>query len=163
MSFSELFRAKKVNFRLSMIAGVVLVNGCLSAQTPSFAGNWQMDPAKSQVSDGRVVSMAIASAGDKLKVTATIRDKDGKETTSDFTCAPDGKECAFNEGGHKSKLSMWFSGDALNLAKTDGPPGDVVDMWKLETSSGGKVLTLSLEHVDPNGPKETLVFAKKET
>jgi hypothetical protein len=163
MSFDELFRAKKVNLRLSVLAGVVLLSGSLSAQTPNFAGNWQMDPAKSQVSDGRLVLLIIESAGNKFKVSATIRDKGGKETASDFICAPDGKECAFNEGGHKSKLSMWFSGDALNLAKTDGPPGDVVDMWKLETSSGGKVLTLSLEHVDPNGPKETLVFAKKET
>ena len=163
MSFDELFRAKKVNLCLSAIAGMVLLSGSLSAQAPNFAGAWQMDAAKSQVSDGRLVSLVIESAGNKIKVTATIRDKNGKETTSDFTCAPDGKECDFNEGGHKSKLSMWFSGDALNLAKTDGPPGDLVDMWKLETSSGGKVLTVSVEHVDPNGPKETLVFEKKPT
>ena len=162
MSFHELFGLKKVNFSLSVVA-VVLLSASASAQTPNFAGNWQMDAAKSQVSDGRVVSMVIESAGDKIKFTSTTRDKNGKETTSDFTCAADGKECAYNEGGHKSKLSMWFSGDALNYAKTDGPPGDVVDMGKLERSSDGKVLTLSVEHVDPNGPKETLVFDKKET
>ena len=163
MSLNDAFRAKSVNFRLSVFAGVVLASGILSAQTPSLAGSWQMDPSKSQVSDGRLVSMVIVSVGDKIQVSATTRDKNGKEITSDFICAPNGKECAYNEGGHKSKLSMWFSGDVLNGAKTDGPPGDVVDMWKLEISSGGKVLTLSVEHVDPNGPKETLVFGKKET
>jgi hypothetical protein len=120
-----------------------------------------MDAAKSQVSDGRSMSLVITGSANKIKVDATIRDKAGKETAAGFVCAPDGKECDFDEGGHKSKMSMWFSGDALNVAKTDGPPGDKVDEWKLQTSSEGKVLTLTVTHIEPAGPDETLVFSKK--
>jgi hypothetical protein len=162
MSFIELLKAARfAAVGSAMIAAALLTAATLSAQAPNLSGTWQMDPAKSQVSDGRSVSLVIQSPGNKVKVDETIHDKNGKETTADFTCAPDGKECEFNEGGHKSKMSMWFSGDSLNLAKTDGPPGDVVSMWKLQTSSEGKVLTLTVNHIEPAGPDETLVFTKK--
>jgi hypothetical protein len=119
-----------------------------------------MDPAKSTVSDGRSVSLVVESAANKIKLGATIHDKAGHDTTANFSCAPDGKECEFKEGDHKSKMSMWFSGDSLNVAKTDGPTGDVVNEWKLEMSSGGKVLTLTVTHIEPTAADETLVFSK---
>ncbi len=157
MSFTRLLKLAT----RSALCGAMLGTAMLSAQTPNLAGNWQMDVSKSQVADGRSVSMAIATVANKIKLGATVRDKDGKETSVEFTCAADGKECELNEGGHKSKMSMWFSGDSLNVAKTDGPPGDVVNEWKLQMSAQGKVLTLTVSHVDPTAPDETLVFSKK--
>jgi hypothetical protein len=143
-----------------IVAGM-LTAAVLSAQTPNMSGTWEMDEAKSNVSDGRTMALVIQSVANKIKLDATIHDKSGKETTAEFTCAPDGKECEFTEGGHKSKMSMWFMGDSLNVAKTDGPPGDVVDEWKLQMSSQGKVLTLLVTHIEPAGPDETFVFEKK--
>lgn len=161
MSFTGLLKAAKVNLLAGVIGGTVLLTASLPAQTPKVAGTWQMDASKSQVLDGRSMSLVIESVANKIKVDATIHDKAGKESTADFTCAPDGKECEFNEAGHKSKMSMWFNGDSLNVSKTDGPPGDVVDGWKMETSEEGKVLTLVVSHIDPTAQDETLVFTKK--
>jgi hypothetical protein len=142
------------------LAGTLLLAGNLFAQAPNLTGSWQMDPAKSHVSEDRSMSLMIQSVGNKIKLTGTVHEKSGKEMAVEFTCAPDGKECEFNEGGHKSKISMWFSGDSLNIAKTDGPAGDVVDEWKLQTSEQGKVLTLTVNHIEPAGADETLVFNK---
>jgi hypothetical protein len=159
MSCSDCFK-RLLHGALLAIAGAVL-SGAFLPPTPKLSGTWQMDPAKSHVSDGRTVTLVIENVANKIKLNATIHSKDGHDTTTDFTCAPDGKECEFDEGGHKSKISMWFNGDSLNVAKTDGPPGDVVNEWKLEMSPDGKVLTLVVTHIEPNGPEETLVFDKK--
>jgi hypothetical protein len=162
MSFTDLLEtAKRRSIVLAEIVGLLLTATALSAQTPNMSGTWEMDAGKSHVSDGRTITLAIESVTNKLKVDSIMHDKGGKEINADFTCAPDGKECEFNEGGHKSKVSMWFSGDSLNVAKTDGPVGDVVDEWKLQMSTNGKVLTLAITHIDPDAPVETLVFNKK--
>ncbi len=162
MSFTDLLQTgKRGPIALAGIGSLLLAATILMAQNPNMTGSWEMDAAKSHVSDGRTVTLAIESMTNKLKVDSLIHDKAGKEVNADFTCAPDGKECEFNEGGHKSRVSMWFSGDSLNVAKTDGPAGDVVDEWKMQMSPDGKVLTLSITHIDPDGPAETLVFNKK--
>lgn len=146
---------------VAMVSGALLVPAVLSAQTPNMNGTWEMDATKSKVADGRTVTLVIESVEKKIKLSAISKDKDGKETTAEFTCAPDGKECEFTESGHKSKMSMWFMGDSLNVAKTDGPPGDVVNEWKLQMSPDGKALTLAVTHIEPAGADETLVFGKK--
>jgi hypothetical protein len=146
--------------RFAVLGCAPFVAATLWAQTPNMTGTWQMDPAKSTVTDGRSVTLIVESTAGKIKLGATIHDKAGHDMTADFTCAPDGKECEFREGEHKSKMSMWFAGDSLNVAKTDGPVGDVVNEWKLQMSSGGKVLTLTVTHIDPTASDETLVFGK---
>ncbi|MBV8897659.1 MAG: hypothetical protein JO051_14195 [Acidobacteriaceae bacterium] len=144
-----------------VLSGALVAVTLVWAQTPDMSGTWEMDAAKSKVTDGRAVTLVIESAGKKIKLLETSKNNAGKETTAEFTCAPDGKECEFVEGGHKSKMSMWFMGDSLNVAKTDGPPGDVVDEWKLQMSPGGKALTLTVTHIEPAGADETLAFSKK--
>jgi|SRR5579884_1769506 len=161
MSLADLFKPVLRSAIYLITAAIACAPAALFAQSPNLAGTWEMDAAKSQVSDGRSMLLVITTAANKIKIDAKIRDKSGQEKTAGFTCAPDGKECEFDEGGHKSKVSLWFSGDALNVAKTDGPAGDVVNEWKLQTSSQGKVLTLTINHIDPSGPDETFVFAKK--
>ena len=162
MLLSELFKRSKSGPALLMAAvSVLLLSGSLYGQTPNLSGSWQMDTAKSQVSDGRDVTLVIETVSGKIKISSSSKDKAGKETTGELLCAPDGKECEFDEGGHKSKVSMWFAGPSLNMAKTDGPVGDVVNEWKLDMSADGKVLTLTVNHIDPTGADETLVFNTK--
>lgn len=144
-----------------VLPGVFVAGTLVWAQTPNMSGTWEMDPTKSKVADGRTVTLVIESVANKIKLSSSSKDNGGKETTAEFTCAPDGKECEFVEAGHKSKMSMWFMGDSLNVAKTDGPPGDVVNEWKLQMSPDGKVLTLTVTHIEPAGADETLVFGKK--
>ncbi|MGI9070362.1 MAG: hypothetical protein ACR2JB_03280 [Bryobacteraceae bacterium] len=51
---------------------------------PNFTGAWQMDAAKSQVVDGRLVTLTIENVSNKLKMVRVVRDKDGKQVTSQF-------------------------------------------------------------------------------
>ena len=54
------------------VASMVLTAVLLSAAPGSFDGVWQMDSAKSHVSDGRVVNLTIASTDGGIKMTLQI-------------------------------------------------------------------------------------------
>lgn len=127
---------------------------------PDFTGSWQMDTAKSQVEDGRVVSLTIEHVSNKLKMVRVVRGKDGKEAVSQFICATMGAECELDDAGHKAKVSVWYNGPALVVLKTEGPKEDASDEWTFKLSDP-KTLTVALEHIDPTSKDETLVFSKK--
>lgn len=142
---------------------VTLSLGMFGANTSqsAFQGTWQMDPAKSDVTDGRNMNLTMELAGDNLKFVSVVK-KAEATVTSQFACGTSsGADCVFDEGGHKSKVSLWFSGGALNLCKTDGPAGDVVTEWKLELAPDAKTMTITVSHVDPQAKDETLVMVKK--
>lgn len=148
----------------TVLASVLLTPQATNAapENPDMSGSWQMDSAKSHVADGRVVNLVIENAGgNKIKVTFTAQDKGGKEVNSQFVCGSDGKECAFDEGGHKSKVMTWFAGPTFMIAKTDGPADDSVSEMSFQVSSDKKELTCSINHLEPAREAETLVFSKK--
>lgn len=132
-----------------------------SAQQKSFEGSWQMDAGKSHVTDGRVVSITVTSAATGIKMTMKTVKKDGQEVISEFTSKLDGKPCEFAEGTHKSQLTAWFNGPALNATKESGPVGDVTSGWKFEIGPDKQTMTMTINHYDPAGDDETLVFVKK--
>jgi hypothetical protein len=133
----------------------------LCAQQKSYEGSWQMDAAKSHVSDGRVVSITVTSVANGIKMTMKTVKKDGQEVISEFTSKLDGKPCEFAEGTHKSQLTVWFNGPALNATKEGGPAGDVTSAWKFEAGPDKQTMTMTINHYDPAGDDETLVFTKK--
>jgi hypothetical protein len=128
---------------------------------PNFTGAWQMDATKSQVVDGRLVTLTIENVSNKLKMIRVVREKDGKEVTSQFVCGTGGTECEYDEGGHKAKVSVWFNGSALVVLKTDGLKEDASDEWTMKLSPDTHTLTVALEHIDPTSAEETLVFSKQ--
>jgi hypothetical protein len=136
----------------------LLVSG--DSGTPNFTGSWQMDAAKSQVIDGRLVTLTIETLSNKLKMVRVVRDKDGKEVTSRFVCGTGGTECEYDEGGHKAKVSVWYNGPALVVLKTEGLKEDASDEWTMKLSPDTHTLTVALEHIDPTSKEETLVFSK---
>jgi hypothetical protein len=135
----------------------------LFAQLKTFEGTWQMDTAKSHVSDGRAVTLIIVSVGEGVKMTIRIKKGDGPEMASEFTSKLDGKACEFEEGTHKSQLTAWYDGSSLNASKENGPAGDVTSMWKFELTPDKHTLTMKINHYEPTGDDETLVFAKAAT
>ena len=147
--------------RFIAVTATLMFAGVALAQTAPVTGTWQMDAAKSHVADGRNVTLTVEMATTKVTVSSITQNKAGSELNVAFTCTVDGKECEFAEGSHKSKVSMWFLGDALNICKTGGPAGDVVNQWKLQPSADGTVLTLTVNHLEPTAADETLVFHKK--
>jgi hypothetical protein len=126
---------------------------------PNFSGSWQMDTAKSKGADG-TIALTIQDAGGKFSLQWVAHDKAGKEMTAKFVCAPAGPDCDYDEGGNKSKVSLWYSGAALNIMKTNGPKEDATSQWKLELSADKKTLALHIEHLEPTSADQDLVFVK---
>jgi len=120
-----------------------------------------MDTAKSEVLDGRVITLNIESVQNKLKVVQVVRDKNGKEVSCQFVCETSGGQCEYDEGGHKAKVSLWYNGPALVVLKTDGQKEDASNEWTMKLSPDSKTLTVELEHIDPTAKTETLIFNKK--
>jgi hypothetical protein len=143
-----------------LLSAVLLTPAMCRAQTPKFTGTWQMNVPKSQVADGRVVTLVIDASATNVKVGQTSKDKAGQETSTQFTVIV-GKECEYDEGSHKSKLVAWYAGPALDVVKSEGPPGDVANQWTLQLSPDQNTLTLTLSHIDPSAKDETLVFDRK--
>jgi hypothetical protein len=148
---------------LAGLAAPLVFPFLLSADSgnPNFTGNWQMDAAKSQVEDGRLVNLSIENVSNKIKMIRVVREKDGKEVTSQFVCGTGGTECEYDVGGHKAKVSLWYNGPALVVLKTEGPKEDASDEWTMKLSSDTHTLTVGLEHIDPTSKEETLVFSKQ--
>jgi hypothetical protein len=145
---------------LRVFAALLVAPVLLCADSPKFSGTWQMNAAKSQVADGRVVTLVIDASESVVKVGQTVKDKAGQETATQFTVTI-GKECEYAEGSHKSKLVAWYAGPALDIVKSDGPAGDVANQWALQLSPDGNTLTLTFSHIDPSAKDETLVFDRK--
>jgi hypothetical protein len=152
-------------FRLALaaLAAPLLLSLLVSADSgnPNFTGAWQMDTAKSQVVDGRLVTLTIENVSNKLKMVRVVKDKDGKEVTSQFVCGTGGAECEYDQGGQKAKVSVWYNGPALVILKTGGPKEDASDEWTMKLSPDTQTLTVALEHIDPTSKEETLVFSKQ--
>jgi len=147
---------------LALLAAPLLFVFCLRADNkPVLTGNWELNPASSPGQEGKTITLTIDNSSDTVKVTQVVRDKDGKETTYQFTCATGGGECEFDDGGHKAKVTLWYSGPSLVVLTTDGPKEDASNEWTLKLSPDSKTLTLLLEHIDPESKSETLVFNKK--
>jgi hypothetical protein len=144
------------------LSGLLIFPAVLAAASPGapFTGSWETNAAKSQGAASKITSLTIQEAGDHIKV-ESVTSKGDAAVKTEFSCTTNGKECEFDDAGHKSKISMWYNGPALVAMKTDGPESDSASQWKLEVSSDGKTLTLTLSHILPAGNDETLVFDKK--
>jgi hypothetical protein len=143
-------------------ASLVFAAAIVSAQQqPKFDGAWQMDTAKSHVTDGRVLSITIATVTEGIKITMKTRKSDGQESTAEFTSKLNGKACEVNEQGHTSKLTVWYDGPVLNACKENGPPSDVSSLWKFELSPDKQTMTMKISHYEPIADDENIVFTKK--
>ena len=144
------------------LASLFFTAAVLSAQQqPKFDGTWQMDTAKSQVSDGRVLTVTIATVSDGIKIAIKTHKSDGTETTTEFTSKLNGKACEVTEQGHTSKLTVWYDGPVLNACKENGPPSDVSSLWKFELSPDKQTMTMKINHYVPTADDETIVFTRK--
>lgn len=129
---------------------------------PQLSGTWQLNPSKSKL-DSPVASIELTiqqGAKDRIQFTRTVRLPDGKDAVSSFECTSGGPDCAFDEGGHKSKVSLWYQGAELVILKTDGPGSDEVSQWNLKRLDKG-TMQVSVSHITPAAADETMVFDSK--
>ena len=127
---------------------------------PKLAGTWELDAAQSQLEHiPGTVELIVQDASGKIQFTRTTHTPEGKDLVAKFECAPGGPDCAFDEAGHKSKVSLWYQGAALVILKTDGPADDEVSQWTLSTDKGA--LQVEVSHITPPGKAETMVLKRK--
>jgi hypothetical protein len=132
----------------------------LAADSPNMSGTWEMDAAKSEVTDGRAITLTIQQTAGKIKLDGVVKDKAGTATEIHFTCGTNGTNCDYDDAGHKAKVAVWFNGPQMIAAKTEGVAADAVNEWHMKLGPDGKVLTIEVEHIDPQAKNETLVFSK---
>jgi hypothetical protein len=130
------------------------------AGKPKLAGTWELDAAKSQLEHSPgTLELVVQDTSAKIQLTRTIHTADGKDLVAKFECAPGGPDCAFDEAGHKSKVSLWYQGAALVILKTDGPTDDEVTQWTLTLDN--HTLQIEVAHITPVGKTETMVLNRK--
>jgi hypothetical protein len=147
-----------INIVLLFIAGA-----SANAATADFSGHWQLNPAQSKAGDEKTLSLDIQQNGDTVTLVRTYQGEHDKELKAQFTCTIGGKDCDFDENGHKSKVSLWYDGAALVILKTNGDKRDSTVEWSLHLGDGGKTLSATREIVEPSDSKESLVFNKAES
>jgi hypothetical protein len=132
-----------------------------AAGPPDFSGSWRLDPAKSQETNGAVVTLSIQNDDGKMKYERTARERDGRQMVARFDCAVGSTQCDFDENGHKAKVSLWYDGSALMILKTNGPRDDETTERRLELSSDGQTLKVLFTNFAGNNKPEKLVFTKE--
>jgi hypothetical protein len=154
---------RSLHLALAVLAAPLIPIGVFAGNPspPNFSGSWQLDAAKSPQAEGRDITLNIQDASGKIDFTRVVRERDGKEVKSTFTCDTVGTQCTFDEGSHKAKVSLWYDGTALVILKTDGPKEDAVTQWRLEMAPDGSSLKVQYDHIDPSDKSETFVFDKK--
>jgi hypothetical protein len=130
------------------------------ADKPKLTGTWDLDAGKSQLEHSPgTVELSVQDASGKIQFTRTIHTPDGKDLVAKFECVAGGPDCAFDEAGHKSKVSLWYQGAALVILKTDGPSEDEVTQWTIKGDK--ETLQIEVSHITPASKTENMVFSRK--
>ena len=148
------------NCSLLLLAAPLLI---YASDQPNFSGTWKLDPARSPGVNGATITLNIKDEAGKISYERFIKQADGKQEVVRFNCSPGGKDCDFDENGHKAKVSLWYNGPALIILKTGGPKEDATTERKLELSADGSTLKVQFTNLDldKNSKPETLVFVKQ--
>jgi hypothetical protein len=151
--------------RSSMVLAAALATPLFvsAADQPNFSGTWKLDPARSPGANGANITVTIKDEGGNIAYERSLTQADGKQREAHFTCSTGGKECEFDENGHKAKVSLWYDGPALMILKTDGPKEDATIERKLELSADGNTLKVQFTNLDTDkdSKPEALVFTKQ--
>src|SRR5271154_1465389 len=124
---------------ISMVAlsALVLASSAFAADESSRAqlmGKWQ----QSEGSGDAKSTWDLESLGGSIHVT----NSKGTQTMAKFECNTVGKECAVEDAGRRSKVSMWFNGTKLVELETRGN-----EIVKRRFSIAGNGDTMDLETI----------------
>jgi hypothetical protein len=117
---------------------------------PSLNGKWQIDPARNNGATGTTLNIQIK---DDDSLLYRLETQNG--VTAEFECATDGTECAMTDGGHKAKVSLWYSGASLVMMETKGST-----VVKRKLTVTGSTLEMEIIPIVPQGNTGKLVFSK---
>ncbi len=131
------------------IAGATLI----AQDHPNFSGTWQLEADKSENAHSKSISLAIQQDQDSISVNS---DDEGR--AMQFKCSTNGQNCKAK--GEPAEVSIYFNGPML--VELDTEHGDHVVKKRLHMGADGQTLEMELMRVNPPGPTEKLVFAKKQ-
>ena len=122
-------------------------------------GTWKLNEAKSKISPGggRNNTVAIASAGDSIKVTVDGAGLDGKPTHNEWTGKFDGKDYAIT-GDPVSNMRSYKPVDAHTLALTEKKGDKTTNTGRVVISADGKTRTVTVSGTDASGKKTSTIF-----
>lgn len=146
---------------LALLAAPLLPSLAPAADnTPSLTGTWQLDMAKSQTDHNQDIKLELQDVSNKITFVRHVRERDGKEVVSHFSCMANGSQCEFDEGNHKAKGSAWRDGSTLFVLMSDGPRENSSAEWQLQVSPDGKTLNVQYNLLAPEDKMEKHVFTK---
>jgi hypothetical protein len=149
------------NLRAVLILGIAVAMSS-AATPPDFSGKWTLDNSRSQGVNGESIELTIQqTTGGKMDYKRILRERDGKQIQMTFTCAADGTTCDVDENGHTAKVTLWYDGSALVMAKTNGESHDSTTERTLPLSPDGKTLIIEFTNYSGSGKPEKLVFSKQ--
>jgi len=141
-----------------MIASMVTLSVLLLASS-AFAdddssraklmGRWQQSDGNGETKS----TWDLEGVGSSIHVT----NSKGTQTVAEFECNTVGKECAVEDAGRRSKVSMWFNGPKLVELETRGT--EIVKR-RFRITGDGETMDLETIPIAPSGKVETAHFKR---
>jgi hypothetical protein len=137
---------------MAVVSALLLTSSAFAADDSSRAklmGRWQQSEGNGEAKS----TWDLESLGGSIRVT----NAKGTQTLAKFECNAAGKECAVEDAGRRSKVSMWFNGPKLVELETRGN-----EIVKRRFSLVGDGDTMDLETIPivPSGKTETAHFKR---
>jgi len=166
-NYSSFFRS------FTAILFFALLGYQVSSQT-SFAGNWSLNDAKSNLGEGRgrraASAMVVTQDAKVLTVESTRQGREGGETKTTATYKLDGSVSENQARNSTRKSTVSWSADKTAMTITSTQPMDMngesremksAETWKL--AEGGKVLMIESARRNQDGEevKTTAAYDKK--
>ena len=127
------------------------------SEKPNFAGEWQLDAAKSK-SEIKDLVWKIDQKMDAKAPEILIEEISGGKALTSAKC-PIGKPCEFEEGGRKMSAMTYFLDKSLVQTRS-APDNSTVIKRQLKLNDDGS-LRVELVTIVPSDKTELLVFTKK--
>ena len=141
-----------------MIASMVTLSVLLLASS-AFAdddssraklmGRWQQSDGNGETKS----TWDLEGLGTSIHVT----NSKGTQTVAEFECNTVGKECAVEDAGRRSKVSLWFNGPKLVELETRGT--EIVKR-RFSITGNGETMDLETIPIAPSGKVETAHFKR---
>jgi hypothetical protein len=157
---------------IAILTMAVLFCTAARAGHPDFSGTWNLNEAKSSLSEGgrRMISvkLAIVQQADSILVERVSRRETGEERISKEKMSLDGKPCDTGSPERPRTSAAVWSADgkflvvnSTSVFERDGNRMEIKSTESWTLSGEGKVLTIELISTSPRGErKATLVYDK---
>ena len=142
---------------------MMTVGWCASpteAQTkPNLTGTWKMNTSKSKLDNGpEAITIKFDQQEPNLRELLTITGAQGEQTV-DFKYTTDGKESVNQIRDDTAKCTAKWEGEALVI---EWKMGERSFRRKFTLSADGKMMTVAVHHVRPDGEKDETVVLEKQ-